>query len=155
MLCGKIAAGKSSLAARLMEQDAAVLISEDAWLAALFSDQMATGADYVRCSTKLQGIMRPHVADLLNAGVSVVLDYAANTVATRVWMRGILEATQADHQMHVLDVPDAVCLMRLKHRNAAGDHPFAATEAQFHRFTQHYVPPTADEGFTIVRHTAT
>ena len=36
--CGKIAAGKSTLAAKLAEQEGTVLIAEDAWLAALYAD---------------------------------------------------------------------------------------------------------------------
>ena len=106
----------------------ALQAAKDAWLAALFSDQMATGADYVRCSTKLQGIMRPHVVDLLNAGVSVVLDYAANTVASRAWMRGILQAPQAAHKMHVRDVTAAVCLARLRQRAGVSDGSTASAD---------------------------
>ena len=56
---------------------ALVLIAEDAWLGALYADQMASGADYLRCSARLRGIMGPHVAGLLEAGVSVALDFPA------------------------------------------------------------------------------
>ncbi|WP_374213319.1 AAA family ATPase [Psychromarinibacter sediminicola] len=152
MLCGKIAAGKSTLAARLARAPGTVLIAEDVWLGALFADQMSSGADYVRCSGRLRAAMGPHVVSLLEAGVSVVLDFPANTVAQRGWMREILEASGAGHRLHLLDPPDAVCLARLRARNAQGDHPFAATEAQFHRFSRHFAPPGPDEGFTIVRH---
>ncbi|MYM54170.1 AAA family ATPase [Thalassovita mangrovi] len=152
MLCGKIAAGKSTLSSRLEGQDGTVLIAEDDWLNALFAEEMATAADYVRYAAKLRQAMGPHVAALLNAGVSVVLDFPANTVENRAWMRGILQATGAAHQLHVLDVPDEVCLARLRARNAQGDHPFAATEAQFRQFSKHYVAPSPEEGFDVVVH---
>ena len=152
MLCGKIAAGKSTLAAELGESASTVVIAEDVWLHALFADQMTSLADFMRCSALLRAIMGPHITALLNAGVSVVLDFQANTVESRAWMRGLVEATGAAHQMHVLMVPDAVCLARLRARNAAGDHPFAATEEQFHRVTSHLVLPTPDEGFEVVVH---
>lgn len=152
LLCGKIASGKSTLAAKLSDAPGTVLMSEDAWLAALFVDQMTTGADYVRCSNKLQTIMTPHVAALLNAGVSVVLDFPANTVAQRRWMLDVIGQSKAAHQMHVLDPPDEVCLERLRARNTAGAHEFAVTEEQFHRFAKHFVVPTEDEGFNVVRH---
>lgn len=152
MLCGKIAAGKSTLAAQLARAEGTVLISEDAWLNALFADQMSSGSDYLRCAAKLHEIMGPHVAALLNAGVSVVLDFPANTVAQRDWMRGILAAANAAHQLHILDASDETCLARLRARNASGEHPFAVTEAQFHRFSAHFAEPSPDEGFTIVRH---
>jgi len=152
LLCGKIASGKSTFAAALSREEKTVLIAEDAWLGPLFSDQITTGADYVRCAAKLRGVMGPHVAQLLNAGVSVILDFPANTLETRIWMRGILEQTEAAHQLHVFDVPDEICLARLKERNARGEHPFTVSEQQFHAFTQYLVVPTPEEGFTIITH---
>lgn len=152
MLCGKIAAGKSTLAATLARAPGTVLISEDDWLKALFADEMTTGADYLRCSARLQTAMAPHVAAVLRAGVSVVLDFPANTVAQRRWMRGVVDESGAAHLLHLLDVPDDVCLDRLRARNADGNHPFAATEAQFRRFTAHFAAPTEAEGFVIIRH---
>lgn len=152
MFCGKMAAGKSTLAAQLSQAEHTVLITEDDWLGVLFSDQMTTGADYVRYSARLRAAMGPHITALLRAGVSVVLDFAANTYETRKWMRGIIDATGTDHRLHVLVPPDEVCLQRLKDRNARGDHPFAPTEEQFHQFSRHFELPAADEGFTLVMH---
>lgn len=67
-------------------------------------------------------------------------------------MRGILAATDAAHILHLLDVPEEVCLARLRARNAHEDHPFAVTEEQFRRISGHFVAPSPDEGFTILRH---
>ena len=155
MLCGKIAAGKSTLASRLGRLEETVLIAEDDWLNALFPDEMTSAADYVRCASKLRQIMGPHISALLNAGVSVVLDFPANTVENRDWMRGILAASSASHQLHVLAASDELCLARLRERNAYGDHPFAVTEAQFRQFSKHYVAPSPEEGFNIVVHDET
>lgn len=154
MLCGKIAAGKSTLASKLSSGHGIVRINEDDWLSALFSDEMQSGADYVGCSAKLRTIMGPHVTALLNAGVSVVLDFPANTPEQRGWMRGVLERKDASHQLHVLNAPDELCLARLRQRNAQGDHAFAVTEEQFERFSRHFTAPTLDEGFNIVTHEA-
>lgn len=152
LVCGKIAAGKSTLTRKLAEAEGNVLISEDRWLTALFADQMKTVPDYVACAAKLRAVMAPHVADLLGAGCSVVLDFPANTVATRDWMRQIVAQTGVDHSLHYLDVPDEVCLARLHARNASGDHPFQVTDAQFHRITAAFEPPTPDEGFAVMVH---
>lgn len=152
ILCGKIASGKSTLAARLNAEAGAVLIAEDEWLSALYADQLVSIADYVRCAGRLRAAMGPHIVALLNVGSSVVLDFQANTVEARAWMRGILQETNAAHQLHLLNTPDAVCLQRLRARNAQGDHPFAATEAQFHQFSKHFTKPSPDEGFTVVTH---
>ena len=91
MLCGLMAAGKSTLAARLSAPAGVVRLSEDAWLAPLFADQMHDGADYLRCSGKLRAAMAPHVEALLAAGLSVALDFPANTPEQRAWMRGLLD----------------------------------------------------------------
>ncbi|MBY8975173.1 ATP-binding protein [Rhodobacteraceae bacterium NNCM2] len=153
LLCGKIASGKSTLAARLADQAQTVLIAEDDWLGTLYAGQMTSIPDYVRCSASLRQVMGPHVASLLSAGVSVVLDFPANTRETRQWMRGILERTEAAHVLHVLDVSDEACMARMIARNEQGDHPFAVTEAQFRQISKHYAAPTAEEGFTIKLHT--
>lgn len=152
LLCGKIAAGKSSLAAHLSRTRGTVLISEDAWLAALFTSEMKTPSDYLRCSAKLRQAIEPHVVSLLNAGCSVVLDFPFNRVTERIWARRILDQTSAAHELHVLNPSDEVCLARLRARNAQGDHPFAATEEQFHRFSKHFELPRPEEGFTLVHH---
>lgn len=150
LLCGKVAAGKSTLAAKLAMAENTILISEDEWLAALFADELKTPRDYVRCMSKLRGAIAPHIATLLGAGLSVVLDFQANTVESRAWMRGVLDQTNADHRFHVLMPPDEVCLTRLRKRNASGLHPFQVSDDQFHQISAHFIPPAPKEGFTLV-----
>lgn len=154
LVCGNIASGKSTLTAKLASRPATILISEDDWLATLFGHEMKTIADFGRCSAKLEAAMTPHIVSLLNAGLSVVLDFHANTIARRAWMRTILQATNAAHQLHHLDVPEEICLARLRARNAAGDHPFAATDEQFAQISKFFAPPTPEEGFNIIVHKA-
>ncbi|MCG7623524.1 AAA family ATPase [Epibacterium sp. Ofav1-8] len=149
LLCGKVAAGKSTLAERLAAQPGTIRISEDIWLKTLFADQMQTLKDYVRCSAKLRDIVRPHVISVLETGVSVVLDFHANTRDQRRWLKAIAEAASVPHVLHFLDVSDDVCLSRLHARNAAGNHPFAVTDEQFRVVTGHFAAPVADEGFTV------
>ena len=152
MLCGQIASGKSTLAANLAAAPNTIRISEDEWLAGLFADQMVSLADYVRCSAKLRTVMGPHVVSLLRTGLSVVLDFPANTLEQRAWMRDLFVAADAGHTLHYLEVPDAICKARLQERNAAGDHPFAATDAQFAQVAKHFVAPTPEEGFNVKLH---
>lgn len=149
MICGKIAAGKSTLAAELASRPTTILISEDAWLACLYKDEQKTIEDYVRNSRRLSAVMGDHIVALLQAGLSVVLDFPANTPASRQWMRNLFERAGVRHQLHFLDVPDDVCKIRLRARNAAGTHAFNATDAEFDLFTSYFVPPSADEGFDI------
>jgi predicted kinase len=58
LVCGKIAAGKSTLAAELASRPVTILISEDAWLSCLYKDEQKTIEDYVRNSRRLPGRVR-------------------------------------------------------------------------------------------------
>lgn len=149
-VCGKAASGKSTLTAELGKEPHTVVISEDDWLAALYSDELATLQDYVRCSARLQAAMAPHVSALLKSGVSVVLDFQANTVARRQWMNRLALAAGAAHRLHYLDVPDETCLARLRARNTGGSHPFTLSDEQFHQLSRHFAAPTPEEGISIV-----
>lgn len=152
MLCGKIAAGKSTLARRLAERPATVLISEDHWNSSLFLEELKTIEDYSRYSARLANAMGPHVVALLKAGMSVVLDFQANTLARRRWMRDLFEAANAAHELHFLEITDATCKRRLLERNAASEHPFQVSGADYEVFTHYFVPPTPDEGLNVVVH---
>lgn len=154
MLCGKIASGKSTLAARLGRTPRTVVVVQDRWMAHLWSEELRTVADYARLVPRLRAAMGPHVADVLGAGLSVALDWPANTAASRRWMRGIFEVAGAAHLLHVLDVPDEVCRARMHARNASGAHEFAVDDAVFDEMAAFFEPPPAEEGFETRVHRA-
>src|SRR5438876_2177533 len=131
LFCGKIAAGKSTLAKRIAAETGAVLVAEDFWLKRLYPDELKTVADYVRYSARLREVMGPHLVAMLRGGTSVALDFPANKVGFRQWMRGIIDRAGTAHQLHFLDVADETCLARLRARNASGAHDFAASDAEF------------------------
>ena len=68
-------------------------------------------------------------------------------------MRSVIAEANAAHELHLLDVPDAICKQRLQERNARGKHPFSVSEAEYDLFTSHFVPPGPEEGFNLVVHT--
>lgn len=150
LVCGKIAAGKSTLCGRLAAAPGTVLIEQDRWLKALYGDEMKEVADYLRVVPKLSAAIGPHVTDLLKAGVDVVLDFPANTARMRAWMKGLADAAGAPHVLHLIDVPDEVCRDRLRRRNAEGRHDFAASDAQFDEISAYFQPPAAEEGLNVV-----
>ncbi|XNL45861.1 ATP-binding protein [Burkholderia lata] len=150
MVCGKIASGKSTLVARLASAGPVVSISEDAWLAQLYPGEILSIDDYVRCAKRVGNVIADQARAVLQAGVSVVLDVPFNTVAARAWGLAVSQAAGRDHRLHYLDVSDAVCKARLHARNARGDHPFQASDAEFERITRVFVAPAATEGLNIV-----
>ncbi|MBO9542535.1 ATP-binding protein [bacterium] len=150
LVCGKIAAGKSTLTRKLAAAPKTVLISEDEWLNRLYPGEISALADYVRCTTRLRDAMSGHIEQLLRAGLSVVLDFPANTRGSRQWMRELVEKVQATHCLHYLDVSDEECKARLRLRNETGAHEFKTSDAEFDAITKYFVPPFPDEGFTVV-----
>ena len=154
LVCGKIASGKSTLTARLAQAPRTARISEDSLLAQLYPGQIASLADYVACAARLRAAIAPLALQMLQADVSVVLDFPANTPASRAWMRELFQQAGVPHMLHYLDVPDEECKARLRQRNASGLHPFSTSDAQFDAITRHFVPPATAEGFHVVRVTA-
>ena len=152
LLCGKIAAGKSTLARRLAERPATLLITMDHWMSLLFPTENRTIEDFARLSARLRAAIGPHVVDILRQDLSVVLDFPANTVRWRGWMRSLITEANVAHELHVLDVPDAICKQRLRQRNADGRHPYDVNEETYELFTSYFDPPGPNEGFNIVVH---
>lgn len=153
LLCGKAGAGKSTLSKQLAAKHSAILISEDIWLARLFSDQMKTFDDYLKFSQRGRSVVGPLVVDLLAAGQNVVLDFPANTRASRAWFRSLYESAGAGNVLHFLDVPDAVCLAQIDRRNIErpeGSHHI--TPEVFAHVSSFFEAPEASEGFQIELH---
>jgi predicted kinase len=153
LLCGKIASGKSTLARQLAERPATLLIALDHWMSTLFPTENKTIEDFARLSTRLRAAMGPHIVDILRRDLSVVLDFPANTVRWRGWMRSLIEEAGVAHELHLLDIPDEVCKQRLRQRNAEGTHPYQVSDEIYDQFTGYFVPPGPEEGFNIIVHT--
>ena len=69
-------------------------------------------------------------------------------------MRSLIDQAKVDHELHLLDVPDAICERRLEERNASGKHPFQVSETDYNLFTSYFVPPGPGEGFNVIVHTS-
>jgi predicted kinase len=124
----------------------------DHWMSTLFPVQNRTIEDFARLSARLRDAMGPHVVDILRQDLSVVLDFPANTIAWRSWMRSLISAADVAHELHFLDVSDAVCKERLRQRNLSGDHPYQVDEQTYDLFTSYFVPPASNEGFNVIVH---
>jgi len=149
-LSGKAGSGKSTIAARIAHENSAVLISEDIWLFRLYGDQMKTFEDYLRFSKNLKEVVGPLATNLLRLENSVVLDFPANTAASRTWYRSIFENANAAHVLHHVATTDEVCLQRIEKRNAErpeGSHHL--TKEDFVYISSFFEAPGDAEGFNV------
>ncbi|AIB42848.1 cell division protein ZipA [Pseudomonas sp. WCS374] len=145
LMSGEIACGKSTLAKRLAAERSAILLSEDFWLSRLCPDQIKSVSDYLRLAHQIREVVGPVVIDVLSTGVTVVLDFLANTPQDRRWLRGLAVAAEACHCAHYFEADDDICRARLPVRSHLADHEFAATDAEFNLITSHFHAPHGDE----------
>jgi predicted kinase len=152
-LCGKMAAGKSTLARELARTRGAVLLVQDELLEQLFPGEIVDIPTFVKYSTRLRGALESHICALLARGVSVVLDFPANTPSQRAWFRRLFERAGVPHELHFVDASDGLCKRQLRERSRTlpAGSPFTS-EAEFEAITAHFQAPSAEEGFNVVRH---
>lgn len=149
--CGKMAAGKTTRARELARTQHAILLEEDSFLATLFPGAIHSVDDYIECSRRVRAALADHIVALLARGLTVVLDFPANTPRQRQWFRTLIDRSGAAHQLHYLDVPDERCKAQLRQRSAAlpPGAPFTS-DAEFDAITRYFEPPTAAERFHVV-----
>lgn len=150
--CGKMAAGKSTLARKLTDELGGVLLSQDALLDALYPGEILEITDYARCSRRLCDALFSPIVELLKSGSTVVMDFPGNTPTQRAWFRSIIDASGADHRLYFLDVSDETCKAQLRERTAhlPPGSPWT-TDAEFDAVTAYFQPPAESEEFVVVR----
>jgi predicted kinase len=151
--CGKMAAGKSTLARDLAQREHAVLLVQDELLDRLFPGEITDIPRFVTYSARLRNAIGPHVSDLLSKGISVVLDFPGNTRTHRAWFRELFERANAEHELHFIDASDALCKRQLEERSRGlpAGTPWT-TAAEFEAITVYFLPPSENERFNVVRH---
>ena len=148
-----MAAGKSTLAKKLAKKNNAILLIEDDWLSQLYAEEITDIPEYIKYSVRLQNILSGHIVSLLSHGVSVVLDFPANTKDQRNWFRAIYEKANASHTLYFVDVNDDICKRQLKERSKNRPKGSAFTsEAEFDAITKYFQAPSENEGFNIIRY---
>lgn len=152
-LCGKMAAGKSTLARQLTVRENAILFSQDDWIEALYPGAVVNVATYLEYSGRINRTLAPYVVTLLQRGTSVVLDFPGNTRNQRAWFRDIIDRAGADHELHFVDTPDDVSRAQLKARSAhlPPGTPWTS-DADFDLIASHFKAPEPDERFNVIRH---
>lgn len=149
-LCGKMAAGKTTLSRQLAAEHQAVLICEDLWLQRMYPVEITTFEDYLHYSERLKTLVAPHVTELLSKDVSVVMDFPANVPVARLWVRSIFEAANANHLLHFVNTPNERCIEQLQKRNREKpEGSMEMTVEQFEYVTSLFIAPQEAEGFRI------
>jgi predicted kinase len=152
-MCGKMAAGKSTLSRKLAERENAVLIVQDEFLDRLYPGEIVDIPGFVKYSSRLKDALTPHICSLLSGGISVVLDFPGNTRSQRAWFRFLFEGGDAEHELHFIDVPDDVCKRQLRERSKGLPAGTAwTTDREFDAITAYFEAPSIEERFNIVRY---
>jgi predicted kinase len=151
--CGKMAAGKSTLARDLANRENAVLLVQDDFLDALFPGEITDIQGFVKHSSRLKNALTPHICALLSQGISIVLDFPGNTKAQREWFRELIERANVEHELHFIDASDALCKSQLRDRSKALPAGSSwTTDADFEAISAYFQPPSEDEKFHVVLH---
>ena len=148
--CGKMGSGKTTLSFEVAKSMGAIRLSEDEWLAALYPNEIEVFGDYIKYSSRLKPLLKSHVRDILKSGVSVVMDFPANTVSQRVWFKEILAYDQIPHKLIYIEASDQLCLSQLQsRRNEQPERAQFDTEEVFKQVTSYFQTPSQKEGFNI------
>ncbi len=151
--CGKMAAGKSTLAKKIAQQEGVILLVQDEWLDALFPGDIVDIPGFVQYSSRLNKVLTPHLCSLLSQGIGVVLDFPGNTRTQRAWFRELIDHTGAEHELHYIDVSDELCKQQLKERSKGLPEGSAfTTDAEFDAITHYLQAPFEDENFNVIHH---
>ena len=150
-LCGKMGAGKSTWSVKLANQENAVLISEDEWLARHYPEQIHDFADYLKYAKQIKPFIYAHIVQILGAGANVVMDFPANTKRQRQWFVKLCNDHGFEHQMAYVDCSDAQCLQHIEKRRL--ENPERAkfdTKEIFYQVSQYFEPPEDAEEINTV-----
>jgi predicted kinase len=154
VVCGKAGSGKTTLARTLGARLPAMVVCEDEWLATL-AEPVTSVADYLQASARCRRLIEPLTVEMLRLGMSVIFDFAGNTVRDRQWAHSIAERAGSEAVLHYLPVDDDLCRTRIRGRNSAkpaGIYFGHVTDEQFDEVTRYFQPPAQHEGFALLLH---
>lgn len=126
----------------------------DCILERLFPGEIVVIPSSVTYSARIRDALAPHICSLRSMGISVVLDFPANTRNQRSWLYQLCLKSGAEHELHFIDAPDDVRKRQLGERSKG--LPAGArwtTDADCDAITAYFDPPAADERFNVIQHT--
>ncbi len=116
MMCGRICCGKSTYARRLRTEINAAVLSIDEIMLAVFGQYAGEKHDeYVE---RLKKYFFGKSAELIEAGINVILDWGFWTREERQYARKFYAARDIGCELHYIDISDGLWSERLCKRNA-------------------------------------
>ena len=150
--CGKMGAGKSTKSSEIAIERNAVLLSEDEWLESIYPNTISSLEDYVQYSNRLKPHIKKLVQSILLTGTDVVMDFPANTVTQRNWLRSIFSEIEAPHNLVYINLSNEDCLSQIeKRRFEKPERAKTDTIEIFEQVTKYFVEPQSHEGFNITK----
>ncbi len=152
LMCGLVAAGKTTLARRLAGDLPAVRLSRDEWMIRLYGlphDDPAYIAKLEPCTELLWDV----AFEIVAAGSDVILDWNFWSRKRRAEARRRSETAGFPVQLHWLDVPVEEVVARASARlTAAPADAHLIDEDGVRQFLTIFQPPADDEGLPLTRH---
>lgn len=150
--CGKMGAGKSTKSLEITKINNAVLLSEDEWLMSLYPNKIKSLDDYLKYSNQIKPQIKRLAQSILITGTDVVMDFPANTLAQREWLRGVFLEINAPHELIFIDTPNEICLKQIMQRNIQQpERAVTDTKEMFDKVTKYFVEPLPEEGFNVTK----
>lgn len=147
LLCGLVAAGKTTHARRLEGEVPAVRFTLDEWMLRLYGLRY-DDPEYVARLDGCTSLVWDTASQVLRLGHDVVLDWNQWSVDRRRAWRERAESAGFRVLLHHLDVPLGTAIARALGRDAAGVH--LIDEAGVRHSAAIFQPPTPDEGIEIL-----
>lgn len=116
-VCGKLCSGKSTYAEKLRRENNVVVLSIDEIMLSLFGSD--AGAMHDTYAERTQNYLLYKSLELIEAGISVVLDWGFWTREKRDNVKAFYSARSISCELHYLAVGDEIWNMRIEQRNAA------------------------------------
>jgi predicted kinase len=151
-MAGRIASGKTTLAKKIASESNAILFSIDEWVGNI--GRPTSFEEYTRYFLPCRVLIGQLTRELLQKGVSVVLDFGGNTAYERSWAKTIYYDLNCSHELYFLDVPAEICMKRLENRNAQNPDKAirkeSLLEAEKAGVKNYFIPPAPEDGFNVI-----
>ena len=114
--CGKMGSGKSTKSQEIAKKMGAIILSEDEWLSAIYPNEITDFDSYIKYSMRIKPLLKNHVQNILNTGITVLMDFPANTKKQRQWFKDIFSEHNISHKLVYIEADDQLCLKHIEQR---------------------------------------